>query len=243
MCAPTSVSGQAIDAPGKLSRAISWINSVLFPLHPSIAVVAFAYWLPLWCYLNRGFTVWFHLASVVQVVTQSKFAAKVLSLTGTSICLGWYASLAFEYFYHGRFFDALYKNMPSALVDEIVDPSTGAPDFESTNSLVAMLICHVLDFIGHPLLAYYFWKKSRKESNTALLAWPVLIVTYCFSRTWSIVHNYHNYGKFGLFYFGFDVYVIDDLDAWYPAYIMESMFFASLVLWKLTQCTPKEKQA
>lgn len=242
MCAPTSVSGQPIKAPGKASRAIGWINSVLFPLHPIIAFVAFAYWVPSWCYLNRGFTVWFHLASILQVVTQSKFGAKVLAVSGISICMGWYASITFEFFFHGRFCDALYKNMPSVLVDEIVDPVTGAPDFESTNSLVAMLICHVLDFIGHPLLAYHFWRKSRTESNNALLEWPVMIASYCFSRTWSIVHNYHNYGKFGLFYFGFDVYIIDDLNVWYPAYIIESLFFASLVLYKLTQCAPKEKQ-
>ena len=226
----------------------------LFPLHPSIAVAAMAYFLPSWCYLNRGFTVWFHLATILQVLTQSKFLVKVLALTGASICLGWYASLAYEFFYHGRWCHALYKNMPTILVNQMVHKNdSGALDFESTHSLVAMAICHLLDFLGHPILACYFWAKiqkdekhcsqnNKKTSNRLTIEWPVILSSYCFSRCWSLVHTHHNFGKAGLFYFGFDVYVIDDLDAWYPAYIVESLFYGTLVVWKLTHTKHKESQ-
>eukprot|EP00531_Pseudo-nitzschia_arenysensis_P016227 CAMPEP_0116122232 /NCGR_PEP_ID=MMETSP0329-20121206/4107_1 /TAXON_ID=697910 /ORGANISM="Pseudo-nitzschia arenysensis, Strain B593" /LENGTH=175 /DNA_ID=CAMNT_0003616071 /DNA_START=96 /DNA_END=620 /DNA_ORIENTATION=+ len=173
-----------------------------------------AYALPKGAYLNRGFTVWFHLASILQVLTQSRFLVNVLAL----ICLGWYNSLLFEFVWHGRWCHALYKNMPQVLVDCMVpDAATGVLDFESTRSLSAMGTCHALDFLGHPLLAYYFWKKSKRNG----ISWPAILASYCFSRCWSLVHTYHNFGKPGLWYFGFDVYTIDSLDAWYPAYVIE----------------------
>ena len=145
---------------------------------------------PSWFYINRGFTVWFHLGSVLQILTQSKFFTKVLSVSGISIYLGGYASQFFEVLYHSRFFDALYKIMPVALVDQIVDAETGVVDFRSTHSLIAILICNVFDIMGHPLLAYYFWNKSRKDreqNKGSFLAWPVILSAYCFSRCWSVV--------------------------------------------------------
>mmetsp|Transcript_11070 Transcript_11070/g.23448 ORF Transcript_11070/g.23448 Transcript_11070/m.23448 type:complete len:292 (+) Transcript_11070:144-1019(+) len=241
------------------------IANVAAPLHPSVAAVAMAAFVPSWFYVNRGFTVWFHLASFFQLLTQSRFMVKALTLCGTSVCLGWYASLVYEYAQHGRCFDALYKNMPSALTEQMLvwdttaaaggkSSENGTLDFESASSLAAMAVSHVLDFLGHPLLTYYYWIQYRRETTKRnndgdeddskqasskengdddILAWPVIFSAYGYSRIWSIVHNYHNYGSFGLFYFGFDVYVLDALDAWYPAYIAETLFYASLVLWKL----------
>lgn len=238
MCGPTKITAKP---PVALSK--TWIgNGILIPLHPSIAVAAMSYALPTGAYLNRGFTVWFHLASVLQVLTQSKFLVQMLALNGASICLGWYASLLFEFVWHGRWCHALYKNMPQVLVDSMVpDAATGLLDFESTESLLAMGVCHVLDLLGHPLLTYYFWRKSQRDNNYSI-AWPVVLASYCFSRCWSLVHTYHNFGKPRLWYFGFDVYTIDSLDAWYPAYIIEGMFYTGVVLYKLTQSRYRTKQ-
>jgi hypothetical protein len=228
----------------------------IWPLHPSIVIVIMAIFVPSRCFLNRGFTIWFHWISILHLFTQfqSKFIEKFLILSGTSISLGWYSTLLWECIYHGRFFDALYNN-----VDVLYDYM---PSFVmSSHPLIPITIIHVFDLLGHPLLTYYFWRRynninnNNNISNTTIptppngdndnnknnesihivdeiCTWPVLIAAYLFSRTWSIVHTYHNFGYFGLFYVGFDVYIIDSLDMWYPAYIAETILYSSLVLRK-----------
>jgi hypothetical protein len=130
----------------------------------------------------------------------------------------------------------------------------------SSHPLIPLTIIHIFDLLGHPLLTYYFWRRYNNNSNSnnftttiptpppdngdnnnnksihivdEICTWPVLISAYLFSRAWSIVHTYHNFGYFGLFYVGFDVYIIDSLDMWYPAYIAETIVYSSLVLRKL----------
>ena len=240
MCRPTTNNPKSLPIPSKQTDKGSLFHGI-FPIHPSIVALGMATLLPSWFYLNRGFTVWFHIASMFQVLTQSGFLVDVLFCSGTSICLGWYASIAYEYFYHGRFCHALYLNMPSVLVQQMVDSETNALDFDSTSSLQAMAVCHVLDILGHPLLTYYFWKKHQRRKGKSLtdktkittsgifFEWPVILSAYAFSRTWSFVHTYHNYGSISYFYIGRDVYVMDDMDSWYPAYIIESLFYIVLV--------------
>lgn len=253
-----------------VSAGRAGLFDVVFPLPPSIAVLAMAAILPSWFYRNRGFTVWFHLLSVLQVVTQSRFLVGVLALSGISICLGWYSCLAYEYVHHGRWCHALYKNMPSALTQQMVqqlddDGDDASLDFESAGSLAAMAICHFLDFLGHPLLAYYYWSRCQNQKNEddsnqqstsnqttidknsdddgIISTWPVILSAYSFSRMWSFFHTYHNFGSIAWFYVGFDVYVMDDLDSWYPAYIIETLFYGALVVWKLTRKTiPSESK-
>ena len=74
---------------------------VLIPLLPESA------------YLNRGYTVWFHLASVAYFLTRSAFLRRVLILQGTAICLGWYAAIANDWFVDGIFCHSLYRNSPA----------------------------------------------------------------------------------------------------------------------------------
>jgi hypothetical protein len=228
MCGPTTTFIPSKPTP-------RWFDGI-FPLHPSIAAVVMAYFLP--SLLNRGFTVWFHWASALYALTQSRLLVDVLALTGVSICIGWYACLAYEFFYYGRFFHSLYRNMP--FVQELIHTEDGALDFESAGSLAAMAICHFLDFLGHPVLAYYFWKKCRRQnkerdSDGITFYWPAIFLSYTFSRIWSFVHTYYNYGSVAWFYVGFDVYVIDSLDLWYPAYVTESLLYGAVVVWKLTR--------
>ena len=232
----------------------STIIDKILPLHPSIVIVIMAIFLPYSCFLNRGFTIWFHWMSILHLVTQfqSKFIEKFLILSGTSISLGWYSTLLWECIYHGRYFDALYNNV-DVLYDYI--PSS----VMSSHTFTPIIIIHIFDLLGHPLLTYYFWRRYNNNNNNnsnnsiattpppdnrdknndksihiidEICTWPVLISAYIFSRVWSIVHTYHNFGYFGLFYIGFDVYIIDSLDMWYPAYTTETVLYSSLILRK-----------
>mmetsp|Transcript_27336 Transcript_27336/g.60225 ORF Transcript_27336/g.60225 Transcript_27336/m.60225 type:complete len:277 (-) Transcript_27336:2774-3604(-) len=272
MCGPTTTNapkGASFASPNgnpaSKSEERSSIFQKVYPLHPSVALgvmaTTFAIF-PSSLYVNRGFTVWFHWASVFYLLTQSKFMNKFLILSGISICLGWYACLMYEYVVHDRFFDALYKNMPSSLTKYMLlddDARTSATnnalnatasvngtlDFLSTYSLLAMFVSHILDFLGHPLLTYYFWwkynskndsetnPKQNIENNETIFTWPVIVTAYCSSRIWSLFHTYYNFGFFAWFYVGFDVYVMDDLDSWYPPYAMETLLYSSLVIWKV----------
>lgn len=132
----------------------------------------------------------------------------------------------------------------------------GTLDFESTLSLAVMAVSHVVDLLAHPLLTYYFWRQYNEHKNSkkkkkddedddddTIFTWSVILSAYLFSRIWSLLHAYYNFGFFAWFYVGFDVYVIDDLDMWYPAYAMETLVFGSVVTWKLAtrSSTPKPK--
>jgi hypothetical protein len=219
---------------------------MLWPLSPPTALVLLATVVPSYCYLNRGFTQWFHLAGIYYALTQWQFLERFQVLSGCSICLGWYASLIYEFMQHGRFCHPLYKNMPTSLMQYYlveVDDDNGSNhpqdqhslDFESRTALLALAAAHVLDLLAHPLLTYYFWRKHLAKGGTIkqIVSWPVIVAAYLYSRLWSLTHTKYNTGEFGLWYFGFDIYVMDSLDSWYPAYIAESCVYGSLLLWKL----------
>lgn len=229
----------------------------IWPLSPPVALALLAAVVPASCILNRGFTQWFHWAFVMHQLTQSMFLERMLVLSGVSICLGWYAALVYEYVQYDRFCHPLYKNMPSMLtqymvldaIDDNNHRSGGTLDFESTASLSAMALSHVLDMLAHPLLTYYYWHcRCRRFAGVdpaakvgsfhavvaaQILTWPVIFAAYTYSRVWSLTHTYYNFGHFGFFYVGHDVYLMDDLDSWFPAYVAEGVVFGSIVLWKL----------
>jgi hypothetical protein len=222
----------------------------MWPLSPLTAFVLLMAAVPSHFYINRGFTQWFHWAGVYYALTQWEFLERFQILSGCSVCLGWYASLIYEFVIHGRFCHPLYKNMPSSLmkyylVDVLTNNDNDHPtyhtqptqelDFESKEALIALLMAHVLDFLAHPLLTYYFWRKYATRGGTLqkVFTWPVIVMAYLYSRLWSLTHTKYNTGEFGLWYFGYDVYVMDSLDSWYPAYITESCVYACVVAWKL----------
>jgi hypothetical protein len=121
-------------------------------------------------------------------------------------------------------------------------------DFTSTHSLLIMALSHALDLLAHPLLTYYFWRKHSQGGGGGtthtlngggggtlkqVLSWPVIVSAYLFSRCWSMTHTYYNFQRLEWFYVGHDVYMVKDLDCWYPAYIAESAIFLSVVVWKI----------
>jgi hypothetical protein len=213
-----------------------------WPMSPASALVLLAAVVPTTCYVNRGFTQWFHWAGIFYLLTQWQFMEQFQIVSGTSICLGWYASLAYEFFQHDRFCHPLYRNMPEGLMEYyhfVVDGEDGSQstrlDFQSNTALVALSFAHLLDLLAHPLLTCYFWRRHAARGRTLkdAFSWPVILAAYAYSRLWSLTHTKYNTGEFGLWYFGFDVYVMDNLDSWYPAYIAESCTYTSIVVWKL----------
>jgi hypothetical protein len=143
----------------------------VWPLPPLAALSLLLSLLPTYFYLNRGFTQWFFWVSILYLLTQSKFLQKFQVLIGTSICLGWYASLTYEYFQHGRFMDVLYKNMPEAMTNNMLlmeDNQDGGQlllssvlDYQSTRSLLTMMLAHILKFWGIPC------KRTISGANTS----------------------------------------------------------------------------
>jgi hypothetical protein len=263
MCQPTlttaseskALSNNLPLASSTSSKSASWFwfrNVKVYPLHPLLALSLLPL-MPSYFFLNRGFTQWFHWVAVLYLLCQSKFLERFQILAGTSICLGWYSTMVYEYFYHDRFMHALYNNMPPVftnimwiMVDDNDNNNNNAGpilDFTSTNSLLIMALSHVLDLLAHPMLTYYFWRKHTSNGNVngnaaggtlkQVLSWPVIVSTYLFSRCWSMTHTYYNFQTLEWFYVGYDVYVVNDLDSWYPAYIAETNVFLSVVLWKL----------
>ena len=236
MCCPTKSSSAGYPkapitskSPANPKMESSWSLQCL----PALLVVSVIPLLPTWCYINRGFTQWFHWVAVLYFLTRWDVLERFQVITGISICLGWYSALGYAAVYYGQFFLVLYQNMPSAMKDSIFHPETGEIHYESSAAKRMMLLSHTLDFLGHPLLTYFFWRRHKQRGGTAadiFLSWPVIVSSYFYSRLWSMTHCLYNTSQPGYFYIGHDVYVMQHLDCWVPAYVMESVFFASVVL-------------
>lgn len=249
------------------SSSSSSILKYIWPVHPAIVLATIPF-LPTYFYLNRGFTQWFHWMGIFYALTQSKFIEKVLIVEGISVCLGWYAALSYEYIYYGRFCEVLYKNMPPDMVNQMIkmtlpaaiedDGSSIIPgtctnhmDFASLTSISFMVLAHVIDMLGHPLVTYYFWKRHVRRGRVQgngdgtfedVITWPVIAATYLYARSWSALHTYYNLGQVGYAYVGHHVYVLDDLSTWYPAYVSETIFLSMIILWKLVTMMTMTKQ-
>ena len=206
----------------------------IWPIHP-LLIIAIAPFLPTWLYLSRGYTVWYHLITILYLLTQKEPLRRFLIIQGTGISLGWYSALLNDYFCHGRFGHILYMNMPSILKSQMVDDSGHV--FYTTNSIGCMFFSHILDTILHPGIVYFLLRahKASGKSWKDVVSWKVVSATFIVSRLWSLVHTYFHDGKFGGWYFGYDVYHIHDLDSWMPAYIAEGVLFFGLSLYLIAR--------
>ena len=54
--------------------------------------------LPSYCFINRGFTQWFHWLTIVELFTQNFMLCKFQLLSGIGICIGWYTALFWDYY-------------------------------------------------------------------------------------------------------------------------------------------------
>ena len=234
----------------------SWPFSKIWPLPVPIVLAVLPFILPQSSYLNRGYTVWFHLLSVVYLLTQSTFIRKVLILQGIGICAGWYSAIATDWFVDNTFSHTLYRNMPGSMqpymIQHIEPALEGEDGSEATyiilntySSMIMKALSHVLDFIGHPGLLYLFYRLHHKQhyNNTEgrqiasfwkdVLTWPIIVSAWHFSRVWSMVHSYFNTGNIAWWYFGHDVYKLNNLNCYLVAYIAEGFCFLVAIFCRL----------
>jgi hypothetical protein len=244
---------QPTAAPSKASR-------VYWPL-PLPLVLALLPLLPTECFLNRGYTQWFHWTAVIYFFTRTEFLRKFCVIQGAGVCVGWYVALLHEYAVHGRAADVLYQNMPTQMTSVMAKQQHDNDDDDAlrySNQAVCMMmmLSHLLDLMAHPVLTFTFWRihyRAYTIKNAPLTlatatpaatdgawrawrdvcTWPVLGSTFLLSRVWSVTQSYYNFGQPALYYFGFDVYVIDSLDVWLPAYAAEGVLYLIIVLYKL----------
>jgi hypothetical protein len=233
MCKPLNnavISSPSLEEKQILSRKNN--VSLLWPVKP-IYILIVAPFLPSWLYLSRGYTVWYNLTALVYVLTNIEPIRRFVIVQGIGVCAGWYAAMANDVIHHGRFAHILYMNMPSCMKTAMVDESGEV--FYTYNSLVYMAISHALDTFLHPGIAYLLYKAHRRAGGTVeeIFSWKILAAAFVVSRLWSLVHIIHHNGKIGAWYFGYDIYHLNDLDCWMVAYVAESVAFACMVGYKI----------
>uniref|UniRef100_A0A7S2IGE7 Uncharacterized protein n=1 Tax=Helicotheca tamesis TaxID=374047 RepID=A0A7S2IGE7_9STRA len=206
----------------------------LLPLNP-LLVISLIPLLPTYCFINRGFTIWFHWVIILYLLTSVEFLRRFLIFLGVSISAGWYAAIANDFLRHSRFCDILYMNMPEVMLSFMTDGEGNL--IYTTSSLCIMALSHALDTFLHPGVTYLLWRAHCRSGGTVqtLMTWPVIVSTFIFSRFWSCFHIYYNSGKFGVYYFGHDIYILNNLDSFLPSYASEGVFFLGAVVWKISQ--------
>lgn len=214
------------------------IDRAIFPISPWL-VVACIPLLPSWCFVNRGYTQWFHWCALVYALTRNAWWCQFVAVQGLTVCLGWYASLIVDLVVANRWAHLLYLNMPDVMSQVMFDRQTGQLLYTTDANLVK-LMAHALDTLSHTLLCYFFWRtcynRGLKTFSQIAMPWSILIATYSLSRLWSITQSYVNTGNFALHYYGTQVYVLpspDDVYLYTPSYVVEGGFFVAAILYKL----------
>lgn len=187
-----------------------WLLVCLLPLMPTEL------------FLNRGYTLWFNWGVLVFFLTRNDKLCQFLAVQGIGVCLGWYSSVAMEHVLHGTFFHLLYKNSPQVLREAIMDDGLM---IQTWNALFLRAIVHLFDLIAHPLLTLWCWRKLESRQ----FAVSSIVASYACSRVWSLLHSSYNQGYFSFHYVGHDIYTVNDLRLWYPAYIAEYLWHGLLL--------------
>ncbi|KAL7524371.1 hypothetical protein ACHAWF_000921 [Thalassiosira exigua] len=227
----------SLAAPGKKDDASAGATpgfrvALRIPLPVLAALLPF---LPASCYLNRGYTVWFHLLSLACLLSRSRFLRKFLVVQGVGICLGWYAVLFRDWLADGTFCHMLYRNMPGSMIPYMLEERPhdvgGYSMLDDPQSYALRAVSNVLDLIAHPVLVYLFWRLHRRSGGgwRDVLDWPPIVAAWHCSRAWSLVHSCYNAGAPALWYVGHDVYKLSSLDVWPVAYILEGAWFAAAI--------------
>jgi hypothetical protein len=161
---------------------------------------------------------------------------KFLVVQGLLINMGWYSVAAYDYIFTGGVFgNILYRNSPGFRTYTLVEGSWGDQDLQLTdmpwtNTLLAL--CHVVDVSIHLLPLYYFLRccKSYGYSMNQIASWPILGCAYLLSRVYSISRCWFHFQKFGLFYYGYNVYWIppDSDFIWTVGYVAEAITLLTL---------------
>jgi hypothetical protein len=189
----------------------TWLVICLLPLMPTEL------------FLNRGYTLWFNWGVLAFFFTRNDRLCQFLAIQGTGVCLGWYSSVVVEHILHGTIFHLLYKNSPQFLREIIMDDDTMV---QTWYALLFRAVIHFFDLLAHPLLTIWCWRKMGSRP----LALSSIVASYGCSRAWSLLHSFYNQQSFSFHYVGHDVYNVNDLRLWYPAYIAEYVWHGLLLL-------------
>lgn len=235
MCQPTAVSHETKKVLYSKDASVETPKTGWFrPIHP-LALAAMLPFCPEWFFFNRGFTQWFHWGFVFYLITgKSEWARRFLVVQGGGVCAGWYAAVAFEYFYYGRLCHLLYNNMPAELrAIYLVNGKLASGGIITDNlaALSSLALTHLIDLLAHPIMTYIIWKmhKSRGGTFRSLCSMDILVANYIWCRVYSCTHWYYNDGVLGFFYNGWDVYNIDNAESYTIAYIGEGLFYLFMV--------------
>lgn len=192
-----------------------------WPVSPWL-LVCFLPLMPTEMFLNRGYTLWFNWGVLAFFLTRNEKLCQFLAIQGTSVCLGWYSSVAMERILQGTFFHLLYNNSPQVLREMLMDNDVMIFTWKA---LSLRVLVHLFDLIAHPLLTLWCWRKlgSREFAVSSIVA------SYGCSRVWSLLHSFYNQGYFSFHYVGHDIYNVNDLRLWYPAYIAEYIWHGFLL--------------
>jgi len=122
-----------------------------------------------------------------------------------------------------------------AKVHEINHGEFDGQVFYTKRSVIWMGISHAFDTLLHPGIVYMLLKSYLGAGRYLkdVISWTMIFATFCVSRSWSMLHTYHNTGKTRGWYFGYEVYHIHDLDSWMPAYVTEGIILLVLVVYKI----------
>lgn len=249
------------DMSGLFATGMSGKLPRLWPVSPWLLVALFPL-LPTSFYLNRGFTIWYHWVAILYGLTALPFLRSVLILQGFSVSLGWYSAILVDYALHNTFFLTLYKNTPNAIRKFMFEdnglrhPHTGQARTDlPVLRVAAMVVAHVVDALAHPGLGYCMWRlhcrannqrgvsrsNSRRHHLASALTLPVIGFSFALCRIWSLVHTAYNQRVASLYYFGHDIYNLDHLDGWLPAYIAEAVAHgAALCFWAVLRCGQRQ---
>ena len=191
--------------------------------------------------LVGGYTRWYMRLTVAFLLTRNHTLCKFLVIQGLLINMGWYSVAAYDFIVDGREFgNILYRNSPGFRTYTLLEGSWGDQDLQLvnapwTNFLLAM--CHVVDLAVHLLPLYYFMRccKSYGYSMNETASWPILGGAYLLSRLYSISRCWVHLHKFGIYYYGYDVYWIppDSDNTWTVGYVAEVMTLLSIAAWKI----------
>lgn len=212
----------------------------LWPL-PLWLVIAAIPFLPSYCFINRGYTQWFHWCAFAFLLTQNKVLCKFIAIQGLLINVGWYCTLLTDYFCNDRLLHILYRNMPELLGQFIIDPSYGNITGQNVvllpntpSCVLSQVIAFSLDLVLHPLLCYYFWRRNDSKWHR-ICTWKILGFALVLSRIWSLTHNWWHYEEIGFYYFGTEVYKVAPASEplWMAAYVGEAVTTTVLVTGKL----------
>ena len=194
--------------------------------------------LPSSCFIDLGYTKWWLWGVIVYGLTQDARLPPFLAVQGLWLNVGWYMALGLDYLEGGRLLHILFRNMPEFIYGFIIDgPNVTGQEIviqQTTASVIFRLVCVALDLCIHPLLCYYFWRCCWKSGKTLtdICSWRVLASALILSRTWSIVHCWIHHDKFGLYYYGNDVYstTANSDPMWTAAYVGETIALIGLLV-------------